>query len=225
MPRPARRRTLPPCSCSCPDRRGIVAALAQLLLRARREHPRRRPAHRPRRRPVLPAHPLRPDRARAPTASRLERAIREVAERFAMRWQLAWTRHARKRVAIFVSRYDHCLYDLLLRHRAGELRLRDRADREQPPRPRPVADAVRRAVPASSRSATETQGGAGAPRARRCSTQERIDLVVLARYMQVLSGELHRALPRPHHQHPPLVPARLHGRQALPPGRASAASS
>ena len=25
-----------------------------------------------------------------------------------------------KRMAIFVSRYDHCLYDLLLRHRAGE---------------------------------------------------------------------------------------------------------
>src|SRR6185295_14793359 len=50
----------------------------------------------------------------------LERAIGEVAERFTMRWRLAWGGRP-KRVALFVSRYDHCLYDLLLRHRAGEL--------------------------------------------------------------------------------------------------------
>ena len=37
-----------------------------------------------------------------------------------MTWRLAWADTA-KRVAIFVSRFDHCLYDLLLRHRAGEL--------------------------------------------------------------------------------------------------------
>jgi formyltetrahydrofolate deformylase len=37
-----------------------------------------------------------------------------------MRWDLRYG-DRRKRMAIFVSRYDHCLYDLLLRHRAGEL--------------------------------------------------------------------------------------------------------
>src|SRR6185503_10919321 len=50
----------------------------------------------------------------------LEHGIREVAERFGMTWRLAYGGQ-RARVAIFVSKYDHCLYDLLLRHRAGEL--------------------------------------------------------------------------------------------------------
>ena len=35
-------------------------------------------------------------------------------------WELHFSNHKTK-VAIFVSRYDHCLYDLLLRHKAGEL--------------------------------------------------------------------------------------------------------
>src|ERR1700752_3775776 len=51
----------------------------------------------------------------------LERAIAEVAERFAMRTRLAYA-DRKKRVAIMVSQYDHCLLDLLWRQRAGELR-------------------------------------------------------------------------------------------------------
>ena len=43
------------------------------------------------------------------------------------------------------------------------------------------------------------------------------DLVVLARYMQVLSNDLCRS-GRPGHQHPPLVPARVQGREPVPPG-------
>jgi formyltetrahydrofolate deformylase len=43
------------------------------------------------------------------------------------------------------------------------------------------------------------------------------DLVVLARYMQVLSEDFGQAV-RPLHQHPSLVPAGLQGRQALPSG-------
>ena len=50
----------------------------------------------------------------------LERAIEEVAKRFEMSCRLEYS-HRKKRVAIFVSKYDHCLIDLLLRHRAGEI--------------------------------------------------------------------------------------------------------
>lgn len=49
----------------------------------------------------------------------LERAIAEVADRFGMEWRLFYD-GAVKRVAILVSRLDHCLYDILIRHRAGE---------------------------------------------------------------------------------------------------------
>ena len=51
----------------------------------------------------------------------LRAAIRAVAARYAMRWTLRFDRDL-ERVAIFVSKTDHCLYDLLLRHRSGELR-------------------------------------------------------------------------------------------------------
>jgi formyltetrahydrofolate deformylase len=47
-------------------------------------------------------------------------AFAPIADRFAMTWQLAWSGH-RKRVAVLVSRYDHCLVDLLWRWRRGEL--------------------------------------------------------------------------------------------------------
>src|SRR5215468_3118754 len=105
---------------SCPDRRGIVAALAQLLY-----------GH--------GANILDSDQHSDPEASQffqrlrfdlteihtdklaLERAISEVAERFSMRWRISYASEV-KRVAIFVSQYDHCLYDLLLRHRSGEIK-------------------------------------------------------------------------------------------------------
>ena len=44
----------------------------------------------------------------------------EVAERFAMSWELHDTREP-MRVLLMVSKYDHCLADLLFRSRMGEL--------------------------------------------------------------------------------------------------------
>ncbi len=103
---------------TCPDRRGIVAALAQLLY-------------------GQGANILDSDQHTDPEAGiffqrirfdladlrvdrqGLERAIAEVAERMDMTWRLEYSDHV-KRMAIFVSKQDHCLYDLLLRHRAGE---------------------------------------------------------------------------------------------------------
>ncbi|BDZ40527.1 ACT domain-containing protein [Microbacterium suwonense] len=50
----------------------------------------------------------------------LETSIGDVAERFEMEWSLHDTA-TRKRVAIFVSKYDHCLMELLWRTQRGEL--------------------------------------------------------------------------------------------------------
>src|ERR1700756_1876145 len=41
-----------------------------------------------------------------------------IADRFSMKWRLARSSH-RQRMIIFVSRYDHCLVDLLYRHQSG----------------------------------------------------------------------------------------------------------
>lgn len=50
----------------------------------------------------------------------LEAAVTEVARRFDMKWNIFYD-SAVKRVAIFVSKMDHCLWDLLIRHQAGEM--------------------------------------------------------------------------------------------------------
>src|SRR5436189_3045113 len=104
---------------SCPDRRGIVAALAQVLSGHGAN--------------ILDSDQhtdsvagmffqrLRFDLSELQTdRGTLERAIAEVGQRFGMSYRLVYASQP-KRVALFVSKYDHCLYDLLLRHRAREL--------------------------------------------------------------------------------------------------------
>jgi formyltetrahydrofolate deformylase len=109
-----------------------------------------------------------------------------IAEPFAMDWRMS-DASVRKRVVILVSREDHCLLDLLWRRRRGELQIDVplvvsnhetlREDVESfglpfghlPVEPRRKREAERRLV--------ELLAG-------------EVDLVVLARYMQILSGEL-----------------------------------
>ncbi len=50
----------------------------------------------------------------------LEHAVGELAKRYEMEWQIYYDNKV-KRVAILVSKLDHCLYDLLIRLKAGEL--------------------------------------------------------------------------------------------------------
>ncbi len=50
----------------------------------------------------------------------LESAIGEMARRFDMEWKISY-KSSVKRMAILVSKQDHCLYDLLIRFKSGEL--------------------------------------------------------------------------------------------------------
>jgi formyltetrahydrofolate deformylase len=114
----------------------------------------------------------------------------EVAERFAMEWYLHDAAQP-KRVAILVSREDHCLLDLLWRWRRGELHCDiplvisnhlDSADDVATFGVRyehvPVAKGEK---PAAEAKMLELLGG-------------QFDLVVLARYMQILSGDFLRGV-------------------------------
>jgi formyltetrahydrofolate deformylase len=104
---------------SCPDRKGIVAALAQLLyghganIVDAQQHTDAQ-AGQFFQRIVFDMSEMHTDRVA------LENAIAEVATRFGMIWRLQYAER-KKNVAIFVSRYGHCLHDLLTRHRLGEL--------------------------------------------------------------------------------------------------------
>jgi formyltetrahydrofolate deformylase len=109
----------------------------------------------------------------------------QVAARFGATFRLREAA-AVSRVAVFVSRYDHCLLDLLWRARRGELRV----DIVQVVSNHPDlgADVAGFGVPFKLIPVTR----ATKPEAERRQLEllrDRVDLVVLARYMQILSAD------------------------------------
>jgi formyltetrahydrofolate deformylase len=167
----------------CPDRPGIISAVSRFLFEAGANIVRSDQYSSD---PQGGTFYLRmeftlPDQSR----EALEQAFAEVATPFEMQWRL-WDARQRKRMAILVSRDEHCLLDLLWRWRRGEL----------------GAEAV---LVASNhedlRGAVESFGipyhhvpvdpGDKRPAETRLLEllQGRCDLVVLARYMQILSGD------------------------------------
>jgi formyltetrahydrofolate deformylase len=117
---------------------------------------------------------------------------REVAEPFEMEHELAESNRV-KRVAVMVSREDHCLSDLLWRWRNGELGgeliavvsnhadHRDQVESVGLPFHHIAVEPGRREE--AERRALELVGG--------------VDLLVLARYMQILSGDFLREVGAP----------------------------
>lgn len=113
----------------------------------------------------------------------LEADLTRVGERFGMDWSLHDTAR-RKRVAIFVSKYDHCLMELLWRTQRGQLDIDITMVVSNHP---DLAEAVRSFgvpfvhVPSGDKPAME---------ARQLELlQGNVDLVVLARYMQILTDD------------------------------------
>ncbi|WP_341703896.1 formyltetrahydrofolate deformylase [Ferrovibrio sp.] len=126
------------------------------------------------------------------TAAGVREAFGSVAARFAMTWAIH-DEAARARVLVMVSKFGHCLNDLLYRYSIGALPI------EIPAIVSNHRDWYQRAaahdiayhhwpVTASSKTRQEAM-------LRDLIVQERIDLIVLARYMQVLSPDLCREFP------------------------------
>ena len=113
----------------------------------------------------------------------------EVAERLDMRWRLTDAGHP-KRVGVLVSREDHCLVDLLWRHRRGELDADIALVASNHPDHR--ADVEGFGIPYFH--VPVKPGGKPASEARLLELLRDVDLVVLARYMQILSGDFLTAL-------------------------------
>jgi formyltetrahydrofolate deformylase len=122
----------------------------------------------------------------------LEGAIREVADRFEMKCELRLDREVQQ-VAIFVSRTDHCLYDLLLRHRSGELSCDIPVIISNHPDLEPIAKqfGIDFHVFPITRETKEKQER----REIELLREYEIDLVVMARYMQILSAQMMEAYP------------------------------
>src|SRR5262245_36487 len=166
----------------CPDRKGIVAAIGEFLYRHDGN--------------ILHADQhqdaqcdlflMRVEWDLTGFQVRLDECARQFApidERFQMRWRIEDSSRPH-RVALLVSRYDHCLVDLLYRHQSGELPCDIPLVISNHPDAQRWADFYR--VPfhltpvAGNKQDTER-------RQLELLREHRIDLVVLARYMQILS--------------------------------------
>ena len=122
----------------------------------------------------------------------LKGAIGEVADRHEMEWDLRLDRDV-ARMAIFVSKTDHCLYDLLLRHRSGELHcdipliISNHPDQE--------ATAEQFGIDYHVFPITKETKAEQEKREIELLREYKIDLVVMARYMQILSEQMIEAFP------------------------------
>jgi formyltetrahydrofolate deformylase len=180
---------------SCPDRPGIVAAVSGFLFEQGAN--------------IVSSHQYSSD----PTGGRFfmrtelflqglaateherfqERFVAGVAQRFEMDWEIRYWGE-RRRIAILVSRYDHCLVDLLWRWRRGELDgdvVAVISNHEDLRRETEAAGVAYHHVPVSA---------GGKPQAEAAMLEllaGQTDLLVLARYMQILSGEFLQRLAVP----------------------------
>jgi formyltetrahydrofolate deformylase len=110
-----------------------------------------------------------------------------IAEALKMRWKLYDSRK-RQRLAIFVSRYEHCLLDLLRRHHHAELDCDIPLIISNHPDAEPIAAFYQIPyyhIPVSATNKTQAFAQILA-----LLHQERIDCVALARYMQIIPPQL-----------------------------------
>ena len=122
----------------------------------------------------------------AVAAAEISDSFKPITEKFGMTWDFYRTDHV-PRVAIFVSQHLHCLYDLLLRQKAGQLPCEIPLIISNHPQAKIVAKEfgikfVEMAVDAENKESQEQ-------RQLEILKEEEIELIVLARYHQILSAD------------------------------------
>ena len=120
--------------------------------------------------------------------SALQTGFAAIAQRFSMDWQMR-DRAARRRVMLLVSKSDHCLADILYRWRTGELDMIPTAIVSNHPRETygtsDFGDIPFHHLPSTKETKPQQEAAIW-----QLVQDTRTDLVVLARYMQILSDEL-----------------------------------
>ncbi len=130
--------------------------------------------------------------AGGPDGTALHRSLAPLGETLSMDWRVREA-GAPYRTLVMASRFGHCLNDLLFRWRSGALTMEvplvvsNHTDLEPLVRSYGVAF---HHIPVTPRSKPEAER-----RLRELLAEHEIDLVVLARYMQILSDDLARRLP------------------------------
>jgi formyltetrahydrofolate deformylase len=126
--------------------------------------------------------------SRTPAEDEFKRLFHEkVGNPFAMRWSI-YNTSRKPRVLILVSKISHCFYDLMHRYHTGSLKVEIPAVVSNHPDMKEVADWYR--VPFYHFPLQEGQKDQQEAQIREVIQRHSIDLVVLARYMQILSPTL-----------------------------------
>ncbi len=118
-------------------------------------------------------------------AESVEKEFEPVARKFEMDWSLRFSKIA-PRMAIFVSKFDHCLYDLLLRWKSSEFRaeipviVSNHPDLEGVAKYFGVPFEYMAVTPETKEKVEEEQIA--------LLKNNAVDVVILARYMQILGG-------------------------------------
>jgi formyltetrahydrofolate deformylase len=128
-----------------------------------------------------------------------------IAERFGMRWRLEYSRQPAS-VAILVSQYTHCLVDLLHLHQSGELACKIPLVISNHMDAKPITGfyGIRfHHIPVTAATRQEAER-----KQIQLLEQSGVDVIVLARYMQILSSEfVHRYEGRIINVHHSFLPA------------------
>ncbi len=125
-------------------------------------------------------------------ADELADAFKPLAKEFAATWEISF-REKRRCVAIFVSKYDHCIREILWRHSLDEfgievpLIISNHPDLEHVARRYDIPYHV---FPITKENKTEQE-----KKELELLAEHNVDTIVLARYMQILSGQMVRAFP------------------------------
>jgi formyltetrahydrofolate deformylase len=125
-------------------------------------------------------------------AENISAAFKPIADELGMDWQLRFS-DERPRIAVFVSRMDHCLVDLLHRRRIGELAGEFVAVISNHPDLRQAAE--REGVPFHHFPITAHTKRAQEDAELKLLHDLRVDLIILARYMQVLTDDFIASYP------------------------------
>jgi formyltetrahydrofolate deformylase len=116
-----------------------------------------------------------------------------IAEKFDMQWRLARSNY-RPKMIILVSKYDHCLVDLLYRHKSDELQCEIPLIISNHPDNQPIADFYRIpyvTIPVPKEGKREAE-----EKILSLIQKNNPDFMVLARYMQILSNDFVNRYPQ-----------------------------
>lgn len=110
-----------------------------------------------------------------------------LAEKYQMKWSL-YPQEKKPKMALFVSKYEHCLYDLLGRFKSGELEVEIPFILSNHPDLQPIAESFD--IPYYHIPVTKKTKVQAEEKQLELLKKHNISFIVLARYMQIVSQNL-----------------------------------